>query len=80
MHETPEVIILEAMHKYIKVAFWMRVLLETTTDAIQWVCVPHLCVPSLEPASEGWGLKALLYSDNRGATATRGVRIHIIFG
>lgn len=53
--------------------------LETSTDAIHWVCVPHLWVPSLEPASEGWGLKALLYSDDWGATTTRGVRVHIFF-
>ena len=35
------------------------VFLETCTDSVEGICLPHLGVPGLEPAGEGGGLVPL---------------------
>lgn len=58
---------------------FLLMLCNTVLYALQNICVPHLGVPTMEPADEGQRFLSLL-NDADGSTATaRGVRIHIIF-
>lgn len=47
--------------------------LEAGTDSLQRVCFPHFGVPSLEPASEGWGFCPLFDGGDGQPSASRGV-------
>ncbi len=47
--------------------------LEVGTDSFKWVLVPHLGIPSLEPASESWRLGSLFDGGDGQPTATAGV-------
>lgn len=52
---------------------------EAGTDSVQWICVPHLGIPSLEPASESWRLCSLFDGGDGDSFATGGIRVHIFF-
>lgn len=53
--------------------------LKTGKDSVQRVCVPHLGIPSLEPASEGGGFRSLFDGGDGSPFATAGVRVHVLF-
>lgn len=54
--------------------------LKTGTNSSQWVHVPHLGVPCLEPASEGWRLCSLFDGGDRDPSATSRVGVNVLFG
>lgn len=47
--------------------------LKASTDSVQRISVPHVGIPSLEPASEGGRLCTLLNGGDGNSLATRGV-------
>lgn len=50
------------------------------TNSHQWVHLPHLGVPSLKPAREGWRFCSLFDGGDRGPSATSRVGVNVLFG